>query len=89
MRDTTIQLKREKFKEFCELIRQQFEEGAGKYSGNNEREATDFMTDYDPLYILVTMMKYLWRIRNGDKRASEDIIKIATYAYIWWLKNYA
>ena len=33
-------------------------------------------------------MKYIGRIKNGDKRAPEDIIKVATYAFIYWIKMF-
>lgn len=88
---TTVEVKRANFKKFADLIGNQFEHGGDKYAlpGFTDREATDVIssvfggaTEYD--WVLGTMMKYLFRFKNFKRE--KDLLKIATYCYILWLK---
>ena len=71
---------------FDELIRDQFEYGGKKYALNNVRESTDELFDkHGKNWLFGTMDKYTYRFQTlGRER---DILKIATYAYIVWLKR--
>lgn len=89
---TTIDVKNANFQKFADLIGNQFKHGGEKYSlpGFKDREATDVIssvfggaTEYD--WILGTMMKYLFRFKNFNRE--KDLLKIATYCYILWLKQ--
>jgi hypothetical protein len=89
---TTVDTKRVHWEKFAKLISNQFEHGGDKYKlqGFNDREATDVISsvfggesEFD--WILGTMMKYLFRFKNFKRE--KDLLKIATYCYILWLKQ--
>lgn len=88
---TTVEVKRTNFGKFSDLISNQFNHGGDKYKlqGFNDREATDVISsvfggpsEFD--WVLGTMMKYLFRFKNFHRE--KDLLKIATYCYILWLK---
>lgn len=87
---TNIQAKRENFKKFMELVQNQFEHGGIKYKGTHSgREFTDLICDAFPGesgvdWVLGTIMKYLGRFKNFKRE--KDLLKVATYCYIIWLK---
>jgi len=89
---TTVDAKRMYWEKFAQLISGQFEHGGDKYKlqGFDDREATDVIssvfggpTEFD--WILGTIMKYLFRFKNFHRE--KDLLKIATYCYILWLKQ--
>ena len=90
--NTTVDVKQDNFKKFAELISNQFSHGGDKYklTGFPDREATDVISsvfggesEFD--WILGTMAKYLFRFKNFERE--KDLLKIATYCYILWLKQ--
>lgn len=90
--NTTIEVKQQYFKKFADLIESQFKHGGNKYKlqGFEDREATDVISsifggksEFD--WILGTMMKYILRFKNFERE--KDLLKIATYCYILWLKQ--
>jgi hypothetical protein len=87
---TNIEVKKENYNKFVELVRNQFEHGGSKYKGNEEEEFTDlicraFPGDSGVDWVLGTCMKYLGRYRNFGRE--KDLLKVATYMYILWLKG--
>ena len=89
---TTVDVKRENFKKFSDLISEQFNHGGDKYKlqGFDDREATDVISsvfggpsEFD--WVLGTMTKYIFRFKNFHRE--KDLLKIATYCYILWLKQ--
>jgi len=89
---TTAKVKAENFKKFATLIEDQFSHGGSKYAlqGFEDREATDVIssifggpTEYD--WVLGTMTKYVLRFKNFQRE--KDLLKIATYCFILWLKQ--
>ena len=89
---TNVETKRDNFSKFAGLISNQFEHGGDKYKlpGFDDREATDIIssvfggsTEFD--WVLGTMMKYIFRFKNFQRE--KDLLKIATYCYILWLKQ--
>jgi len=89
--NTTVDVKRANYDQFANLIRAQFNHGGDKYKlqGFNDREATDVISsifggESQHDWILGTMMKYLFRFKNFQRE--KDLLKIATYCYILWLK---
>jgi len=89
---TTVVTKRMHWATFANLISNQFEHGGEKYAlaGFKDKEATDVISsvfggesEFD--WILGTMMKYLFRFKNFQRE--KDLLKIATYCYILWLKQ--
>ena len=89
---TTVEVKRANWDKFASLISDQFEHGGDKYKlqGFDDREATDVISsvfggksEYD--WILGTIMKYIFRFKNFERE--KDLLKIATYCYILWLKQ--
>lgn len=89
---TTTKMKAENFQKFAELIADQFSHGGSKYAlqGFDDREATDVIssifggpTEYD--WVLGTMTKYILRFKNFQRE--KDLLKIATYCFILWIKQ--
>ena len=71
---------------FLELMKDQFVYGGKKYALNDERESTDVLFDvYGKNWLLGTMDKYTFRFKNLARE--RDLLKIATYCYIVWLKR--
>lgn len=88
-RDTNIEIKREEFPNFADLIMGQMNYGGKKYAaldGKPTREATDYITDVFPEFMESTVMKYLLRWRT--QKREEDLIKIATYCFLLWVKYF-
>jgi hypothetical protein len=90
--NTTVEVKSQYFDKFAALIGNQFRHGGDKYKlkGFPDREATDVISsvfggesEFD--WVLGTMMKYLLRFKNFERE--KDLLKIATYCYILWLKQ--
>ena len=87
--NTSIKEKKEHFEDFIELIKNQFWHGGDKYKLNEEKEFTDGICECFPGecgvdFILSTCMKYLGRYKNFGRE--KDLLKVATYMYICWLK---
>lgn len=89
--NTTVEVKQQYFQRFADLISNQFHHGGDKYKlpGFNDREATDVISSvfggesqFD--WVLGTMMKYIFRFKNFQRE--KDLLKIATYCFILWLK---
>jgi len=73
---------------FLDLVRNQFEYGGKKYalSGDNQKESTDVLFDkYGKNWLIGTIDKYTFRFKNLARE--RDLLKIATYMYILWLKR--
>jgi len=71
---------------FFELINAQFTYGGQKYAHNSEKESTDCLfDDFGKGWLYGTMAKYCKRIKNLKRE--RDILKIATYLFILWLKR--
>lgn len=86
---TNIQTKRKYFPTFSNLIANQFNHGGEKYLHTIDKEFTDVICEFVPGetgvdWILGTVMKYLGRFKNFQRE--KDLLKIATYCYIMWLK---
>lgn len=90
--NTTLDVKAQFYKMFSDLVGNQFNHGGDKYKlqGMEDREATDVIssvfggpTEFD--WILGTMAKYIFRFKNFQRE--KDLLKIATYCYILWLKK--
>jgi hypothetical protein len=90
--NTTVKVKRENWKKFTDLMESLILHGGDKYQlpGFEEMEATDLISasfggenGYD--WILGTMVKYLFRFKNFQRE--KDLLKVATYCYILWLKQ--
>jgi hypothetical protein len=77
-----------RFNKFVELVKDQFCYGGKKYalSGDNQRESTDILFDkHGKNWLIGTIDKYTFRFKNLARE--RDILKIATYMYIIWLKR--
>jgi len=88
--DTNIKQKKEHFDKFAKLIKNQFWHGGDKYALTDTKEFTDGICECFPGetgvdWILATCMKYLGRYKNFGRE--KDLLKVATYMYIAWLKG--
>lgn len=63
-------------------------EGGSKYAHGEEKEFTDLIMEFDSKFMLATMIKYIGRVQNKDPRAERDLKKIATYAFLQWIKMF-
>lgn len=71
---------------FVSLIKDQFMYGGQKYAFNNKKEVTDILFyTYGYKWLLGTMDKYTYRYSNLKRE--KDLLKIACYTYILWLKR--
>lgn len=72
---------------FNNLIKDQFSYGGKKYSSDlKNKEATDCLFDaFGYKWLIGTMSKYCYRFNNLQRE--RDLLKIATYCYILWLKR--
>lgn len=89
-KNTTVEAKAKYFTRFIGLIKKQFMHGGDKYKLDNQKEHTDLICEAVPGdsgvdWILGTLMKYIGRYKNFGRE--KDLLKIATYSYILWLKG--
>ena len=71
---------------FNDLIIQQLTYGGKKYALTDKRESTDqLFDDFGRGWLFGTMAKYCKRFKNLARE--RDILKIACYVYILWLKK--
>ena len=71
---------------FEDLMVAELSKGDGKYG---KGDATlEFVRGIDPNFELGAIAKYISRIAHGDSRSQTDIVKIATYAYLYWKRHY-
>jgi len=91
MRDTNTEVKEKYLPLFENLIKEQLMGGAKKYAQSEKREWTDLICDAvgTKQFIVGNILKYAGRILNGDPREEVDTSKIATYAFLLWVKLYA
>ena len=87
--NTGLNTKRDNFGKFVKLISNQFEHGGEKYALSFDKEITDWACELSPGetgadWILMTIAKYLGRFKNFQRE--KDILKIATYSYLLWIK---
>lgn len=90
--NTTVEVKQKYWGKFAKLISNQFNHGGDKYQipGFKDREGTDIISavfggESQNDWVLGTMMKYLFRFKNFKRE--KDLLKIATYCYLLWVKN--
>ena len=90
--NTNAKMKKDNWPKFAELIENQFKHGGQKYmmDGRDDKEVSDWACEMSPGktgsdWILATMAKYIGRYRNFGRE--KDLLKIATYAFIAWLKS--
>lgn len=72
--------------DFEELMEAELSKGDDKYGDGNT--TLEFVRGIDPNFELGAIAKYISRIAHGDSRAETDIIKVATYAYLYWKRHY-
>lgn len=88
--NTSLKEKQKNFDKFVGLIRNQFNFGGTKYQLSDDKEMTDLVCELVPGdtgvdWVLGTCLKYLGRFKNFQRE--KDLLKIATYCYIMWLKK--
>lgn len=70
---------------FSELVEDQFKYGGIKYANTKEKESTDILVDdYGFNWLLGTLNKYIYRYKNLGRE--KDLLKVACYCFIIWLK---
>lgn len=77
-----------RLEKFLEMIKSQLIYGGQKYAlkGATTRESTDELFDIHGMtWLFGTIHKYCFRFSNLKRE--RDLLKIATYAYIVWLKR--
>jgi len=90
MENTNLKAKIENWPTFAKLIENQFTHaGKTKYQLTEDKEMTDLICEFVPGesgldWPIGTMLKYLGRFKN--ERMEKDLLKMATYCFIMWLK---
>lgn len=73
-------------KKFEDLVTSQYKYGGKKYASTEQRESTDeLFDDHGKGWLFGTMDKYIKRFKNVARE--RDLLKIACYCYILWLKR--
>lgn len=73
-------------KKFYKAINRQFDYGGEKYAQTKEKEATDVLfDDFGKNWLFGTLAKYVKRYKNVARE--KDLLKIACYCFIIWLKR--
>jgi hypothetical protein len=81
-----IEVKVSEMQTFHDLIIDQFKFGGVKYAFTGQREATDELFDsFSYLFLMSTICKYCFRFKT--MKAEKEMLKIATYSYLLWLKR--
>jgi len=76
----------ESLNKFFSLVADQFRYGGQKYAQTETKEATDVLfDDFGKNWLLGTIAKYVKRYSNLARE--RDLLKIACYQYILWLKR--
>jgi len=71
---------------FVNLVKDQFTYGGKKYAHSKGKEATDVLFDkYGKNWLFGTIDKYTFRFKTCKRE--KDLLKIACYQYITWLKR--
>jgi len=71
---------------FLDLVRNQFEYGGVKYALTDKKESTDMLfDDFGKNWLFGTLAKYCKRY--GNLARERDLLKIACYCFILWLKR--
>jgi len=71
---------------FFELINSQFAYGGKKYAADNTRESTDILFDWFGFrFSLGNVAKYVFRY--GNLKRERDLLKIACYQFIYYMKR--
>ena len=83
----------ELFEEFMKGHVSQWEGGGKRYAYNDEKEWTDVICEtVGNQWIGGNIIKYAGEIQNelnqGEKAPEVDFLKIAVYAFIYWIKEY-
>lgn len=70
---------------FNDLVKDQWAYGGKKYASTATKESTDILVDdYGFNWLLGTLNKYIYRYKNLGRE--KDLLKIACYCFIMWLK---
>jgi len=90
--NTSLRVKKEHFKEFTDMILAQLEGGGKRYALGEDKEFTDLVCEVAGVdWIAGNITKYIGEIINakkmGEKPQKVNFIKIATYAYLYYLKH--
>jgi len=88
--NTDLKTKKKYWPKFVKLMQNQFEHGGEKYKLGEDKEITDWVNELAPGksgidWFLQTIAKYLGRFKNFGRE--KDLLKIAVYCYIAWLKK--
>jgi len=71
---------------FLRLIQDQFKYGGRKYAHSKQKESTDVLfDDFGKNWLFGTIAKYIKRYSNLARE--RDLLKIACYMFILWLKR--
>lgn len=74
------------FDKFEKLVQDQFLYGGKKYAHSTQKESTDCLFDaHGKNWLFGTIDKYTYRF--GNLARERDLLKIACYMYILWLKR--
>ena len=85
--NTNLKIKKLLLPKFIKAIKHQLLSGGDRYRLNNEKEMTDLICEaVGNDWIIGNILKYALEYTNT--KLEQDLFKIATYAFILWLRDY-
>lgn len=90
--NTNLETKKKFLPEFFKAIEKQIVSGGERYALTKDMEYTDFITMVaGNIWIGGNILKYVGEIKNtienNEPAPEQDFFKIATWAFLWWLKE--
>jgi DNA-directed RNA polymerase subunit RPC12/RpoP len=86
--NTTVKLKEKYWPEFIAACESQWRGGGERYALSEDKEFTDLVCEVaGNVWIGGTMAKYIGELINSNPKPEVNFFKLATYAFLWWLKE--
>jgi len=86
--NTNLEVKKLYWPKFAKACEAQFLSGGSRYSLGIDKEFTDLVCEaVGNRWIGGNIIKYVGEINNTSPRPEVNFFKIATWAFIWWLKE--
>jgi hypothetical protein len=86
--NTSIELKKKLWTKFIKSCESQWMVGGDRYRLSKDKEFTDLVCEVaGNKWIGGNIVKYVGEIINTEPKPEANFLKIAVYAFIWWLKE--
>ena len=86
--NTSIELKKKLWSKFIKSCESQWMVGGDRYRLSKDKEFTDLVCEVaGNQWIGGNIVKYVGEIINTEPRPEANFLKIAVYAFLWWIKE--